>query len=603
MTTLALALALSAVPQNVKPKPLPPLRVVGKRFVDTKGKPVLLKGANLGNWHLIEFWMLALGDKALPDQWTLVESLKSRFGEREADRLMDLYRSSWITERDWRNIKSYNFNVVRLPMDYRLMEDDERPMQLRKDAWQWVDRAVDDAERHGLYVILDLHGVQGGQTPNDHTGRSGQNKLWGNEENKKRKVWLWTQIARRYKNRSAVVAYDTMNEPYGGQKPEIKEIFARTYRAIRREDPKKLIYAHGWYDTFTFFGSPKENGWTNVGYQMHYYPGLFGSAPRVQTHVEHFRRLEEVAKVVDEWNVPFLIGEMNVVLESSGGASMMRRTFDIHDRNGWTTTMWSYKVMSGGGDQQKDFWGMFGNKAPAPQIDLRTASKPEIEAYFRSFATMELVPYRALQTVLTAKNPILPPLPEPAPIRTTAPDEAYPGWARADMGTARKGGLGVGEGTRFDLYGGGEDIWGEKDSFRFLHREVSGDFAMSVVVEGIEEAHEYTKAGLMIRASLEPGAPSALLGVLAGGRVQLALRSEKDRGTEGVDGPGIPVPNGRIELRRVGETLVFSAEGREFARRTIPGLKGKVFVGPVALSHANDRLAKIGYRDLTLVTP
>ena len=41
--------------------------------------------------------MLALGDKALPDQWTLVESLKSRFGEAEADRLMDLYRASWMT--------------------------------------------------------------------------------------------------------------------------------------------------------------------------------------------------------------------------------------------------------------------------------------------------------------------------------------------------------------------------------------------------------------------------------------------------------------------------------------------------------------------------
>ena len=48
-----------------------------------------------------------------------------------------------------------------------------------------------------------------------------------------------------------------------------------------------------------------------------------------------------------------------------------------------------------------------------------------------------------------------------------------------------------------------------------------------------------------------------------------------------------------MEIRRQGGTLVFSAGGKEFARRKIAGLAEQVFVGPVALRHANDRLTKI----------
>ena len=609
---IALALATVAVaqtapkttPKVAASRALPPLKVVGKRFVDPSGKPVLLKGVNTGNWLLIEFWMLALGDKVLPDQWTLVESLKSRFGEAEAERLMDLYRASWMTDRDWANIRSYGFNVVRVPMDYRLMEDDARPMTLRRDAWQWIDNAVDSAERHGLYVILDLHGVQGGQTPNDHTGRSGQNKLWGSEENKARQAWLWTQIAARYKDRSAVVAYDTMNEPYGGTKPEIREIFARDYAAIRSVDPKKLIYAHGQTDNFDFFGDPKANGWTNVGFQMHYYPGLFGSTPSIRTQQNHFARLRSVAATVDRLNVPFLVGEMNVVLERSGGAAMMRRTFDLHARYGWSTTIWSYKVLSQDGNAQRDFWGTYGNLKPAPQIDLRTASKPEIEAYFRGFATMELTPYKELKRLLSEPNPTLPPLPPDPPVRTVAPaTDTLPGWTTTDIGGARIGGLQVNANGTFDLFGGGDDVWGASDSFRLLSKPVANDFTLGVAVEGIEETQEYTKAGLMVRAGSAPDAPTVLLTVFASGKTQLAVRETPGGVMTGSDGPDIPLPGGRIEVRRQAGMLVFSAGGKEFARRTIPALSGDVLVGPIALSHANDQLTKISYRDLLLVTP
>ena len=592
-----------ALPVALPAPSLPPLTVKGRDLVDPAGKPVWLHGVNTGNWLLIEFWMLGLSGKpgTPPDQYTLVESLKSRFGEAEAERLMDLYRSSWMTERDWRNIRSYGFNLVRVPIDYRLLEDDARPKVLRKDAWQWLDKAVDEAEAHGLYAILDLHGVQGGQTPNDHTGRSGQNKLWTSPEDQDRMMWLWTQIARRYKGRTAVVAYDPMNEPYGGPKDLSAELYARAYRAIRKEDPKKLVFFHGHPDSFDHFGDLHAKGFTNVGIQMHYYPGLFGDPSTVRSQLRHLASLPRVEDKIVKLDVPFLVGEMNVVLNSSGGAAMMRKTFDVHERYDWLTTIWSYKVLSErGGVEPGGQWGTFVNRDPLTPINLSTASKAEIEGYFRSFATQPLVPYTALRDALTAKSPKLPDFEgmAGATMRTVAPArETLAGWTATDVGGALAGGLKAGAGGAFDLYGGGDDIWSTGDSFRFLHRAARGDFRLAANVTGIEDIGPYVKAGLMVRASTAPDAPAALLSVFPDGGAQLAVRSAPGAAMEATNLAGIRLP-AKLRVAREGRTLVFSVDGTEVARRKIPALAGPVLAGPVALSHSGGELVRVGYRDL-----
>jgi hypothetical protein len=585
------------------PAGLPPLTIRGKQFVDPSGSPVLLKGCNIGNWLINEFWMWGLdGTPGVPaDQYSLEKMLTEKFGASEDLRLMNLLRSSWITERDWQNIQSYGFNLIRLPFNYRLMEDDDNPKHLRPDAWQWTDLAVREAAKHGLYVILDLHGVQGGQTENDHTGRVGQNKLWSTPEDQDRMAWLWTQIANRYKDNPTVIAYDPMNEPYGGTKPEVVSVFKKAYAAIRSVDPEKLIFAHGATDNFDHFGDPAKNGWHHVGFEMHYYPGLFGDTPRIKSNVRHLDGLQAVAKKIDALNVPFLVGEMNVVIAKSGGAPMMRRYFDAHAKYGWMTTMWSYKVITAEGGVSDGSWGMFTNKGPSIKINLSTASEPEIEAYFKSFATQELMPYEELRQDLTAANPNLPPIPEMELPRTVAPaDETLAGWTSTDVNGALKGGLKINPNGSFDLYGAGDDIWTSSDQFRFLSKSISGDFDLKVVLDSVEETAGYTKAGLMIRDSLAPDAATALLSVFPSGFAQVAVRPTDGSQMSATDGPTVKFPGAKLEIARVGKTFIFSVNGQEVSRKTIDSLGDQVFVGPIALSHSNSELTKITYRALSL---
>jgi endoglucanase len=588
---------------------LPPLKVKGMRLVDPSGKVVTLKGVNVGNWLMIEFWMLGLSDiPGMPsDQFELEKLLEERFGEAEKDRLLDLYRSNWITGADFKNMRGFGFNVVRLPMNYRLMEDDREPFKLKKNAWKWIDAAVGLAEMNGLYTILDMHGAQGGQSPYDHTGHSEQNHLKDDPVAQKRLAWLWGEIAKRYRNRSAVMAYDVFNEPYGTPKDIQVKVFKLALAEIRKNDPEKLVFAMGNYDDFIHYGDPKANGWHNVGFQMHFYPGLFGGgAPTIKTHIAHLNSLKGWAEKVKKYNVPFLIGEMNVVFQSAGGARMMQRYFETHAKYGWMTTMWSWKVLTREGGLSGGSWGCVTNKNPARVIDFHKASMAEIESYLKSFSHDPVAIYTDLRDALSGKAGPAPALPKTPPARTKAPQEELAGWQQADIGSSLKGGLQKLGNGRFALFGGGEDIWAGKDQNRFLYKETQGDFELSVDIHSMEDLMVYSKSGLMVRSSLEPDAPSVILTAFASGEVQLAFRPSK-----GADMQGVPMakgryPNLKLKLVRAGGKWVgYLGSGTEWTKvgEIEDPLPQKVFAGVLALSHDNSQLIQIIYRNLLLGLP
>lgn len=616
MLAITLSLAIAPVLMNAGPATslpvqgqknvLPTLRMRGTDMVDPSGKKVVLKGANLGNWHVIEFWMLCLsGEKGVPaDQFRLEELLTKRFGEAEKERLMEVYRSSWITERDFKNLQQYKFNLLRLPTNYRLMEDDRKPFQLKPNAFKWIDRAVDLAEKHGMYVILDMHGAQGGQSPYDHTGHSDQNKLKDSPEAQKRLAWLWGELAKRYRNRSAVVAYDVFNEPYGTPKPIQVSVFEMAYREIRKHDKEKLIFAHGNYDDFSHYGDPKEKGWKNVGFQMHYYPGLFGNgSPNLKTHLRHLASLEGVAARVKKLNVPFLVGEMNVVFDLAGGADMMRATYDLHEKFGWMTTMWSYKALSKEGGFGNASWGAVTNIEPAKMINFETASKNEVEAYFKSFATQKLAIKEPLRNALANPKYKVKPFDLP-PLRKTAPQESLAGWKATDIGGALKGGLKNNADGSFALFGGGSDIWGGRDEFRFLHQTLDGDGSIEVTINAVEAVDGYTKAGVMLRAGLGDNDPFLLVSIFPSGEAQVAKREAKGGEAGGAETRQLTLPGLRLKIeRRAGQLTVFTAKpGEKWEQLSTMKdfLPSRVQAGAVALSHSSPELVEIVYRDLKL---
>ena len=359
------------------------LKAQGTQWVDASGKPVLLKGTNLGNWLVQEFWMMGQGGNGVTDQCTLEAKLAERFGEAEKERLIKLYRDSWITERDWDQLKAFGFNVVRLPILWSVIEDAKKPKTLRADAWTYLDWSIAQAKKRGMYVILDLHGAVGGQTPNDHTGCAGQNKYWTDPDAQERTRWLWQQIATKYKDEPVVAAYDPLNEPWGSTAEAMVTRVEDLYRTIRAVDSQHIVLLPSHYGSIDAYGNPTAKGFTNVAFEIHPYPGLFGDRPGDTPYKVHRDWLRcgptgttgvcAYNKLVSELKVPLLVGEFQP-WQGAGldlGGQIGRATYDTYASYGWASTSWAYKVVSPAGGSGQGTWGLVTN---APNVNVDTGT-------------------------------------------------------------------------------------------------------------------------------------------------------------------------------------------------------------------------------------
>lgn len=350
------------------------LKTNGNQWVKASGTPINLKGTNLGNWLVQEFWMMGQGGNGVTDQCTLEAELTSRFGYDEKERLIKVFRDNWIKERDWDQLKAFGFNVVRLPILWSVIEDEKSPRTLRADAWHYLDWAIAEAKERDMYVILDLHGALGGQTPNDHTGCAGQNQYWNSAEFQDRTRWLWQQIAERYKNEPAVAAYDPLNEPWGSSASAMAERVVDLYNIIRAIDNKHIVMLPSHYGNIEVYGNPATKGWTNVAFELHPYPGLFGDRPNdshYDIHRDWLKCGTSGMEGVCEWNnkltalnTPLLMGEFQP-WQSAGlalGGKLGRATYDTYASYHWASTSWAYKLVSITGGQGQGTWGMVTNE-------------------------------------------------------------------------------------------------------------------------------------------------------------------------------------------------------------------------------------------------
>lgn len=373
------ARALAASIGKITPPLTPPavelgfLRSSGTQWVKANGQAVQLKGTNLGNWLVQEFWMMGQGGNGVIDQCTLEAQLTARFGYAEKERLIQLYRDNWIKERDWDQIKAFGFNLVRLPILWSVIEDEKKPKTLRPDAWKYLDWSIAEAKKRGIYIILDLHGAVGGQTPNDHTGCSGQNKYWSSPEFQDRTRWLWEQIAARYKEEPAVAAYDPLNEPWGSTAEDMATRVTELYQTIRKIDNKHIVLLPAHYGDFEVYGDPAAKGMSNVAFELHPYPGLYGDRPNDTPYEVHRDWLRcgpqgsggvcDVSRRVKARNTPMLMGEFQP-WQSAGldlGGRIGRATYDTYGSYGWASTNWAYKFVSTAGGQGQGTWGMVTN--------------------------------------------------------------------------------------------------------------------------------------------------------------------------------------------------------------------------------------------------
>lgn len=92
------------------------------------------------------------------DEYTYGE----HYGPVEAGRLLTQHWDTWITEDDLAQIASLGLNHVRIPIGWWAL-DKVRTEPYPQGQYPYLFKAVGWAKKHGLKVMIDLHGAPGSQ--------------------------------------------------------------------------------------------------------------------------------------------------------------------------------------------------------------------------------------------------------------------------------------------------------------------------------------------------------------------------------------------------------------------------------------------------------
>jgi endoglucanase len=379
---LSSLLILTGLCSNTSFAQMSMLHANGRSIVNANGAVVPLVGVNLGGWFVMEKWMVPLDSGSLPDTYSVMQTLDSRFGVATEQSLIKTYQQSWITTTDLDNIKNAGFNVVRAPIwwgQFYLLND-QTPSGWRADAFEVLDWLVNACAARGIYVIIDMHGVVGGQSLSDDTGRSGQNQYWTNNNFQGDTSYLWWQIANHYKGNPTVAGYDLINEPVGTPSSDtVLNLYNQLYQTIRSVDPSHMIIMEGTWGNWNWSMLPNPNvfSWTNVAYQMHEYQW---NAPQSQVEQGAVNQVNDFNNHAS-YNVPGYVGEFN---DFGFGSDTWKFTANTWNAAGLSWTMWSYKATAG---LIPNSWGFYDPNHWATTPNISTDSAATIAADWQQWTT------------------------------------------------------------------------------------------------------------------------------------------------------------------------------------------------------------------------
>lgn len=207
-----------------------------QQILDGKNNAVKLNGFNLGGWLMWEGWIWGGG---FTKEKIMFEGIEKKIGYTEAANFRDSVYANFITESDIKKISEHCFNVVRIPINHTILEEDNTPFIYKNSGWKLLDTILEWCEIYNVYAILDLHAAPGGQA-SLFTADADVIDLWSSEKNQNRTVQLWKAIASRYKNKSIIAGYDLLNEPDIKNNKILIDFYKILIENIRTVD--KIIY-------------------------------------------------------------------------------------------------------------------------------------------------------------------------------------------------------------------------------------------------------------------------------------------------------------------------------------------------------------------------
>ncbi|KAG7532036.1 hypothetical protein FFLO_03911 [Filobasidium floriforme] len=210
-------------------------------------------------------------------------SMLKVLGEEKYLYFFDKFLEYFFTESDAQCFASLGLNAIRLPINYRHLEDDMNPRVFKKEGLKHLDRVIELCAKHGIYTIIDLHAAPGAQNTDWHSDLGVHKALfWHYKDFQDRTVTIWEHLAEHYKSNPWVAGYNPLNEPTDPKHTRLVEYYDRIEKAIRKVDDKHILFLDTFGADFSAFMD--HPGLPNTVYACHDYSSFgFPNAPEVYT--------------------------------------------------------------------------------------------------------------------------------------------------------------------------------------------------------------------------------------------------------------------------------------------------------------------------------
>lgn len=161
-------------------------------------------------------------------------------------------------------------------------------------------------------------------------------------------------------------------------------------------------------------------------------------------------------------------------------------------------------------------------------------------------------------------------------------------WSSQDIGSPAIPGSASASSGVFTVKGAGTDIWGTADQFQFVYQTMTGDGEVIARIESVSAVSAWSKAGVMIRETLNPNSKNELAFVSAGKGVALQRRVSTGGKSYSTAGSA-SLPPRWVRLVRKGSSFdaYESAEGQtwQLIGSSTNSMAATVYVGLAVTSH------------------
>jgi len=159
----------------------------------------------------------------------------------------------------------------------------------------------------------------------------------------------------------------------------------------------------------------------------------------------------------------------------------------------------------------------------------------------------------------------------------------------------------------FTINSSGTDIGGERDQFHFAYKSLTGPGSIVARIESIENTHEWAKAGVMIRQSLDEISKNAFVYVTPSNGIAFQTRAEWRQSSVAMNQTEITAPLWlKLERDVAGNfTASYSVNGTAWqtVHNAVPmniSMSSNVYIGLALTAHNSDAISQAVFSNVTI---